>query len=401
MKPTSTFILEKPYIAINATALFKKHKTGVEWYVWQLSKHLAQEWKESDLPVVLLAPARARHATFEHVGGRFLKNANWYLKLLKGKYFWTQYHLLKFLKRYPPALLFSPSYVPPLFLPHNIPTLTVVHGLEGEYFPEFKTVGQIISEHIFVIPALRRDTLHRDRRNIPTIIAVSEHTKKDLNYFYDISLDKIKPILSGPGTLDDQNSHVQNPYVEAGIKPAPTEKNIRFLFLGGSDERKNLELAIGIFLKLRVETQNFASLHIAGNIINGNINNFIKNRKKNIFKLGYISEEKKIEYLKSADFLLYPSFYEGFGFPVLEAQANGAVPIVLKGSGLNEVGGKGIIEFDVERGKESIARIIDFAKNRNKYRQLQKSGLENVQKYSWQTCAKEVRKILLKIIHNL
>lgn len=46
----------KPYIAINAAALFKKDKTGVEWYVWQILKYLAQEWKETDIPIVLFVP---------------------------------------------------------------------------------------------------------------------------------------------------------------------------------------------------------------------------------------------------------------------------------------------------------------------------------------------------------
>lgn len=386
MRPPSTHILKNTYIAVNATALFKQNKTGVEWYTWQLIKYLAREWKESDPPIVLFLPGDSTLFPEKQIFGQTalnIKNANWYLKPLKGKYFWTQYRLLKFLNHRPPGVLFSPSYVAPRFLSKNIPAINIVHGLEGEYFPEFRTVKQIISDHLWIIPALKK---HRN-------ITVSEHTKKDLNRFYHIPLPKIKVILSGPGTLDDNLTGTGH---DAFLRK--NGKNISFLFLDGSNERKNLPLAIRIFLKLRIETRRDLSLYIAGAIKDKNIINFIKSRKKYLIPLGYISEKKKIKQLKLANFLLYPSFYEGFGFPVLEAQAHGAVPITLKNSGLDEIGGKGIIEFDTENEKKSIAGIIDYINNSGRYQQLQEVGLENVQKYRWQKCARETRKFFLQII---
>jgi len=379
----------KPYIAINACALFKQHKTGVEWYATQLLKHLAREWKETDLPVMLFAP---KNLVQSHPRTEY-QNKNWRLKPLPGKHLWTQYRLLKFLKRYPPALLFSPSYVAPRFLPQNIPDVTVVHGLEGEYFPEFKSIKQTFLDYFFTIPALKRSSF---------VIAVSEHTKKDLHYFYGIPLQKITTVLSGPGTLGDADLR------STTARSASQEKTIKFLFLGGSTERKNLELAVRIFHQLRhlvgttvVGTTRELSLQIIGDIKNKELQKILASRKKDITLLGYVSEKKKMEYLKSANFLLYPSFYEGFGFPVLEAQACGAVPIVLKGSGLDEVGGEGIIEFDPSDEKKSISQIISYLEDSAKYRNIQQSGRANVKKFSWQKCAQEVKTILLNNITGL
>jgi len=395
----------RPYIAIDASALFKKNKTGVEWYTRQLLKYLVKEWKDSDPRVVLLAPRN--HAEIHR--SVFTRNKHWHFKLLPGRYFWTQHCLRKFLKRCPPALLFSPSYVAPRFLSRDIPTVTVVHGLEGEYFPEFRSAKQTIADHLLVIPVLRRDGVPAS-----TIIAVSERTKKDLNYFFGIPPDRIKVVPSGPGTLDDANLHAQRKRLSAKaflspsfrragsdrkadfLSPRNSRKNIKFLFLGGDNERKNLELAIRIFLKLKhcVRTHCNASLYVAGDIKNRKI---LNRRKENIIPLGYISEKEKIKQLETADFLLYPSFYEGFGFPVLEAQACGAVPIILKGGGLEETGGKGAIEFNIEKENKSIIHIMSHLKNRKNYQRIQKIGFANVQKYSWRKCAQEVRRILLKI----
>ncbi|MBM3256477.1 MAG: glycosyltransferase family 4 protein [Candidatus Moranbacteria bacterium] len=373
----------KPYIAINATALFKPQKTGIEWYSWQLIKYLAREWKKSDPPVALLAPRDLikQRGDKQSIISLLPKNKNWHIKPLPGKYFWTQYRLSKFLKRYPPALLFSPAYVAPRFLPKSILTVNTVHGLEGEYFPEISSFQKTLIERFLYLPALKKST---------RIIAVSEHTKKDLHYFFGIPLEKIATVLSGPGTLDEETYTVENKL------KLPLAKNVKFFFLGGENERKNLEMALKIFLKIKktVRKQHAVSLYIAGNIPN-KLKKIISSGEKNIALLGYVSEKEKIRQLKSANFLLYPSFYEGFGFPVLEAQALGTVPVVLKGSGVAEIGGRGLIEINpTSQEKDFAVELASTIRNPEKYKELQTLSQKNIQRFSWRCCAAQVRKIL-------
>jgi glycosyltransferase involved in cell wall biosynthesis len=360
--------LKTKYIAINAAALAKPDKTGVEWYVWQMLKYLAREWKTTDPTIVLFAPKSYKLPQF--------KNKNWRTKYLPGKCCWTQYHMLKFLKRYPPALLFSPSYVAPRFLPKNIKTVNVVHGLEGEQFPEFRSIKDTLADYLISIPVLKKSS---------EIIAVSEHTKQDLNFFNSIPLSKIKVALSGRGSLKDN--------FEPKIKK--DSKKINFLFLGGDDERKNLPLALRIFSCLQKLTSKNIILTLAGKITDAKIQQLVKTNK-NIAYLDYVEEKRKVALLESSHFLLYPSFYEGFGFPVLEAQACGTVPIVLAGSGLDEVSGADIVEFNPLKEKESLAKITALIKDQKKYSQMQKKGLKNSQQFTWQKCAQGVRKILIK-----
>jgi glycosyltransferase involved in cell wall biosynthesis len=174
-------------------------------------------------------------------------------------------------------------------------------------------------------------------------------------------------------------------------------KKIKLFFLGGSNSRKNLLLALKIFSNLRKTVSQEISLTIAGVVTDEMYQELIQ-ADKNISYLGYIDEKKKIELLESSHFLLYPSFYEGFGFPVLEAQRCGAVPIVTSGSGLNEVGGESIVEYDPTAEGKSFKKIKELIEDRKKYSQMKKIGLKNSQRFSWRQCARETRSILLKFI---
>lgn len=371
----------RPYIAINAAALSKKNKTGVEWYSWQLLKYLAREWKESDPQVVLFIPYNSL-VEMENAPSLHKNNKNWRIKILPGKFLWTQYHLAKFLKRFPPALLFSPAYIAPSYLPQNIQTINVVHGLEGELFPEFRTVKEIILDYLFTIPTLKKST---------QLIAVSEHTKKDLNHFYNIPLEQIQTVLSGPGTIDD--NEIKSPMVNK------SNKIIQFLFIDGARERKNLITALKIFIAVKNQTKRDIRLSIIGNYrkINPSIKKIIQAEKKKIRWIGYVSETNKKQLLKSSHFLLYPSFYEGFGFPLLESQAYGTIPIVLKNSGLKEIGGKGIIELEISSKNDYFGlKLVKLLENPTRLRNLRRLCRDNVGKYSWHRCAREIKKILLE-----
>ncbi len=364
------------YVAINATSIFKSYKTGVEFYAFQLLKHLALEWKEDDPKVILFVPQHLLNNKNQPLP----LPSNWEIKPLEGKIFWTQIYLAKYLRKHPPLLLFSPSYMAPFFL-SGIPTVNVIHGLEGKYVKQKSSFIKKIEEIFLIKPVLKKSAV---------IIAVSRHTKEDIAKFYNIPLSLIKVIQSGPGTLEKPNS-------QALQKSQEMLKCIAFA--GNGNSRKNLRKAVKIFLWIKKITRGQAKLYISGRIKNTKLKELIDHNKNNIVYKKYFSEEEKNEYLKNSHFLLYLSAYEGFGFPVLEAQNFSAVPIVIKDSGLEEVGGEGIIFVDSTEKEEKIAKkIVNLYKNPEKLKQLQTLGLLNLQKFSWQRCAVETKKIMLESI---
>ena len=122
----------------------------------------------------------------------------------------------------------------------------------------------------------------------------------------------------------------------------------------------------------------------------------IENCKLKIETLGYVDEAVKWKLLSHADIFLFPSFYEGFGLPVLEAQGVGTPVVTSNVSSLPEVAGEGAAycvpgePFSIAEAAWSIIRDKDFRES------VIEKGQENVKRFSWEKCAKEIAKILTR-----
>ncbi len=120
----------------------------------------------------------------------------------------------------------------------------------------------------------------------------------------------------------------------------------------------------------------------------------IVNCKLKIKELGYVSEEEKWQLLAGADIFLFPSFYEGFGLPVLEAQTVGVPVVTSYGSCLPEIAGQGALFVNPANPAqiaEAVKQVIDDKLLRDKLIQL---GYANVKRFDWEKCARETLKVL-------
>ncbi len=366
-------------IAVNASALSRKSKTGVEWYTFLVLKNLHAIWRENDPEVVLYSPKVDEDIL------RLFSKSNWRFKFLKAGPLWTQTKLCSALSRSKPDLLFSPSYIAPKFLQKNIQTVTTVHGLENEYFPEGQSLARIIQERLVYRPSIEKSD---------QLIAVSEHTFDDLIKFYRINPEKIKVIKSGPGSFDDSEKRALIKI--SGEKKS--KKRIEFLFLGGHLERKNFNLALQIFSLIGEKTNIPIKMVAIGRIgqKSAETEKLLNRLGSRVEILGYVEEKIKRELLRSAHFLLYPSFYEGFGFPILEAQLNNVIPIVLQAENFREIGGRSVLELIDSKSKQlNIEKILELVKDSEKRESLAQSGLLNAEKYSWLKCAEKTREVLV------
>ena len=113
---------------------------------------------------------------------------------------------------------------------------------------------------------------------------------------------------------------------------------------------------------------------------------------------GYISEEDLKSYVANADCLVFPSLYEGFGLPPLEAMAIGCPTIVSNVSSIPEVCGEGSTYFD----PNSVAQLEDKLKevllNEEHKSNLRKKGLEKSREYSWEKAGKETLTIINQLL---
>jgi len=108
----------------------------------------------------------------------------------------------------------------------------------------------------------------------------------------------------------------------------------------------------------------------------------------------YVDEEKKWELLKNADVFVYPSFYEGFGLPVLEAQAVGTPVVASNTSSLPEILGSSALLINPNKPEEIAGAIYKVLKDENLRNELIKKGQENVKRFSWLKCAEETLKVI-------
>jgi glycosyltransferase involved in cell wall biosynthesis len=140
---------------------------------------------------------------------------------------------------------------------------------------------------------------------------------------------------------------------------------------------KNLELKIKLLL-VGQEGYGFEK-------VEEEINNSIY--KDDIIKPGWVDEEDLVYLMNAADIFLFPSLYEGFGLPVLEAMACGTPVIASRGSSLEEVGGDACIYVDpsdVDNIAKNIKKLLENRELRKKKIDL---GIERIKNFSWAKCA--------------
>lgn len=227
-----------------------------------------------------------------------------------------------------------------------------------------------------------------DRANV--LFAVSEYTKNDLIKIFGINPNKIKVIYPGIDTSANSHELALDLLREARNKYGLPGKYI--LFLNTIEPRKNLAGLIKAFEKVESD----AWLVVAGRLGWKYAKDFelIKNSKKSakIKYIGYVDEKNKAALIKLASALVYPSFYEGFGFQPLEAMALGTPVIASQVTALPEVvGDAGLLINPYD--ENSLAQGLNEILSNNVLRQkLIEKGLIQAKKFNWKNTAKEILK---------
>jgi glycosyltransferase involved in cell wall biosynthesis len=284
---------------------------------------------------------------------------------------------------------------------NNCKKAVTFHDLSFKLYPEFFSRSKRIWQKILM-------NAKKEAQKAGKIIAVSNSTKQDLIDFYKIPEEKIKVIYSGieqdfkKGISDEKILKVKKKY-------RLPDKFI--LYFGTIEPRKNL---IGLIKAFEIFKKNFILKQTQSNIKKkqfSNIQLVIAGEKgwlyKNVFKMarqssfsseiiftGFVNNSDKPYLYKLASLFVYPSFYEGFGFPPLEAMSCGIPTITSKFSSLPETVGKAAIMID-PYDIDEFACAMNLALNDENLREkLKKQGFEQVKKFSWQKCAQETLEVL-------
>lgn len=285
------------------------------------------------------------------------------------------------------AVLLTTDSKCPFFLPKSCVLVPLVTDLAVYRMPE-------VYQHSRVF--LWRLQYGYVRRRAKFFLAISEFTKQEMMEFWNIPSEKIQVVpcacsaALAPARSPEQIERVRRKY-------SLPERFV--LFVGNSNPRKNLKRLIQAFDRAKREENLPLQLVIAGEqgwkfdrnqAVEG-----IHNREDVRF-IGFVPDEDMPTLYSAASLFAFPTLYEGFGIPVLEAQACGVPVLISRCSSLPEVGGDGALyvdPYDVESISEGIQTILTDPELAG---ELVRKGLENVRRFSWERSARRLHEIIEK-----
>jgi glycosyltransferase involved in cell wall biosynthesis len=375
-------------VAIDARPAIDAQKTGVGYYTW----HLLHELPEVDPETRYLAwylhakGAFRRRRFFPEAGRRnFAEHASRFpARLFSPIASRLRMPRLEWLASF--DLLFAPNFIPP---PTSKPFVVTVHDVAFALFPE--SAGHLSPRwHA----GFRRGIARAARILVP-----SAATRNDLAELFGVARERIRVVPLG---------------VDASTIAAASDADVRsvrarhaidgpyVLFVGGIEGRKNLPGLVRAFASLPDDLG--ILLVIAGGAVPRDrsalrdletaLDELAPAVSGSIVRTGYVSDADKAALLSGAEALVYPSRYEGFGFPVLEAMAAGTPVITSDRSSLPEIAGADAVLVDPESTgsmAEGIERVLRDATLRAR---LTQAGPERASGFTWQRTAQETARVL-------
>ena len=305
---------------------------------------------------------------------------------------WTHARLGHELRRRPPDVFFTPAHVIPLGI--RCPAVATVHDLGYEHFPEAHPRRQLAY--------LRWSTRHNARAG-RRVIADSQATRDDLIKFYGTAAAKIAVVYPG---RDPDLKRVDDPAIIAAALARYGIPSPYLLYLGTLQPRKNLVRLVEAFVASGLHSEGYA-LVLAGKSgwLAEPLLAVVRAQppavREHILLPGYIDEIEKAALLSGATALVFPSLYEGFGFPVLEAQACGTPVLGSNSSSLPEVAGDGALLVDPLDTAALAAGLRRLASDAALREALIAEGYANLARFTWKKAARQTLSVLESAVNGI
>lgn len=293
------------------------------------------------------------------------------------RFLWTQFVLPFKVKK--DDIIYHPFQYLSIF--SKAKQVFTIHDLIPMYYP------QVAKHQYFYYKYIMPILLKKASK----VVCISNNTKNDILKFYDIDDNKIEVIYNG---YDSKLFNVEN--VDSTIL---NKYNIDYKYLmmiGPSYEHKNMHFVIEAFSKIKDDIN--CNLLIIGKDSNykRRLIDLVKkeNLKSRVKFLGYVDINDLPSIYGCAECLIYPSLYEGFGFPIVESMACGTKVICANTSCLPEVGGNSAIYFDINDKEDLKIKIKENLKISN----IGENFDNCINKFSWENAAKKIYKLLNGLI---
>lgn len=365
-------------IGIDGRPLMDGRYSGVGWYAHYLINNLTSHFTADDYRIFYNSSREVKVPAFagDKITTHYYRIPNKVLSLATKFFGWPRIDDLL-------------GGVDTLYLP-NInfvacrPTtrlVVTIHDLSFIHFPYFFTIKMRLWHWLINVKKLacRADA----------VIADSEHTKRDIIDLFQVDPAKVTVVY--PGVAE----HYFNPVsdeIKLSVRKKYNLPDKFILYLGAIEPRKNLESLVEAYLQLENPDHD---LVIGGGV--GWKSQRILDlaaRSERIKLIGYVAEEDKSALYQLATAFVYPSYYEGFGLPLVEAMASGCPVIAGHTSSQGEVvadAGLLVDPHNINSIKQAMTAILGDERLRDHYRA---KGLIQARRFSWPRAAEQIHSLL-------
>jgi len=301
----------------------------------------------------------------------------------KNKFSWNFWTLPKYL-RANPIDLYLTQYITPFFVPKKIKILTIIHDVSFRIFPQLIKFSDLFFLRTLIPLAMKR---------ADKIIAVSEFTQNEIIKYYKVDPKKVDYIYNA--VADDFLSQTFSQGELEAIRQKYNLPQKFILYLGTLQPRKNIPVLIEAYAKIKNQLPGVKLVLAGGKGHNYDpgIDAMIQVCKLNTDEVifpGFILEEDKKAVMFLADSFCFPSLYEGFGIPILEAFSANLPVIVSHIPPHQEVAGDATLFFDPKNVDDLAEKILKLTTDENSKKQLLAREPVRLALFSWEKTAKKM-----------
>lgn len=300
-------------------------------------------------------------------------------------HFWEQFTLPRLAKRYAVDILHSPANLAPLF--YRGRSVIHIHDLCFAVNPQW---------YSFSFRTLYNLVIPRLARRAAKVITNSNNSRNDLLQFFDLSADRVSQVYWAVDELFMQDTQSK----ATPEKASDWYLNDYILYVGSLEPRKNIGTLLEAYERLRVDNPHIKTKLV---LIGGESPVFaevrlkVKRFKEDVLFKGFVNDHVLRDFYRNASLFVYPSLYEGFGLPPLEAMASGVPVVTTMTSSIPEVVGDAALmvsPYDTKQLAETMARALGDSELRET---LKARGREQVRKFNWYRVARNT----LAVFHEV
>jgi len=354
----------------------EKH-VGVSVYTLELLKYFAKQKQSSVRFTVFLRnepkkcmPKETDSFTYEVVPAKVL---------------WSQIFLpFHLLFRSDIDVFFAPAHYAPRFLKQ--PVVVTIHDLSYIKYP-----NEFLKKDLYKLNHWTKYSVMNARK----IIAVSKTTKKDILHTFPLPEERVSVIYNG-----FRKANRSQTFSSEVLKRYDVSPKKYLLHVGTLQPRKNIPTLIEAFKEFRKQQSDFKLVLIGKkgwmfDEIYTKVQEL--NLTDHVIFTGYESDDVVTIFYKNAFCFVLPSYYEGFGIPLLEAMSSGCPIITSHASSLPEIGGEACLYFDPNDQNDLLEKLEKLIADKTLYSTLISRGKKRVKDFSWEKCGLETLALIMHI----